>query len=170
MTTTATVTRVTVPYLKSTKPFTPAQFGDRPELSARAEREALQQSHRMRRWWVAYEMTCNAHGLAIGTVMVPCMVCGHSVDAWRADVDHVTGRQNGSHANVGLTHAACNRQVKADAAPTATHVALVARVAHLTTYPRVGTPEFRWLWIGVERAESAGRSIRRTGNGDDYVA
>lgn len=161
---------VTVPFLKTRAPYTAAQYGDRPELSAREERALLTAAQRRCRWWAAYSITCAWAGVPLGTVMIPCSICGHSVDAWRADVDHVTGRANGSAGNVMLSHATCNRDMKADSAPTPGHAATVARYAHAVTYVRTTTPAFTWLWIGAERADLAGKSVRRQGNGDDYIA
>lgn len=148
------------PFTKSTTPYTPAQYGDRPELSAREERALLTQANRMRRWWTAYEVTCAAYGLPLGTEFVPCH-CGHEVDAWRADVDHVTTRVNGTAGNVMLAHATCNRDIKGESAPSVEHLSALARGTGCETYPRVSTDAFRYIWNARER---------RQGNGDDYIA
>lgn len=156
------ISEVSMPYVKSTKPFTLAQYGHRPELSYAAERDALSGAMRMRRWWVAYESTCQVAGVAVGTVYVPCAHCGHNVDAWRADVDHLVSRHNGgvaTHGALALTHPACNRQTKGwDDASAAT---VAAYAATNNTFPRVTTDAFKWFWVGAERADMLGQSVRR---------
>jgi hypothetical protein len=102
----------------------------------------------------------------LGTVWVPCAICGHEVNAWRADVDHVLGRERGSHLNVMLTHATCNRDAKADGHAGVRQIIALRRGIPGVSYVRVTGPAapFRYFWNGGDV------TTRRQGNGDDYVA
>lgn len=167
------MTVVEYPFMPITTMWTPAQFGDRPELSRQDERKALQPQHKMRRWDIAYQNSCRVAGAALGTIYLPCPIPGHEgglFDAWRGDADHVLPRHNfgkSTPENLALSCAACNRIHKGNRLPDNSYRAEIARVAPLAVAHKQSQAFVDFRNGGERMVALGGLSPRRDGKSWD---